>query len=378
MISVKKLFLIPEFPDDRDTARKAAILTSLLLFLTIVLILSIAATIFIFSKKVESFLVVGFAACFSIGAYWLLLLKKIKAASLILLSGIWVVITGLIFTAGGMQSIDAVYYAAIVVMAGLLLGKKATVVFGVLCGFSGMVMVVISTYSAVRFQIFPVPPWAGWLNMCLALFLIISLLNIALKRLEGALAAVNIELEERLRAENALRESEARALAILQAIPDMMFLLDRNGIIVDYEINLSDIDEPENLSFQGKNISDVFPFHIAHNVFNQITETLRTQQMQVDEYQVPLFGHQVKYYEARMVTMGSSGIMVIVRDITERKHAEKRIKESLHEKEVLLKEIHHRVKNNMQVISSLISLQMRHITNQGFQELFIEIQNRVR
>lgn len=86
---------------------------------------------------------------------------------------------------------------------------------------------------------------------------------------------------------------------------------------------------------------------------------------------------EISYSSIRDSSHNLIGATQIIRDITERKHDEEKLKKTLEEKEVMLKEIHHRVKNNLQVVTSLLSLQSEHYGNERISHILKECERRI-
>lgn len=158
----------------------------------------------------------------------------------------------------------------------------------------------------------------------LGLFANHASLAVAQARLREALEH---ELHEQRRLEAALRESEARAQAMLNAFPDMMFRLNRAGVILDYRINLPALGElPGHLL--GQPLQEVLPPELAHRAETCIAAALEAGQLQSFEASLTEPGAVRRDFDARLVPAGAEEVLAIVRDITERKQAETRLRES--------------------------------------------------
>jgi PAS domain S-box-containing protein len=123
------------------------------------------------------------------------------------------------------------------------------------------------------------------------------------------------DISDRVFTEDKLQQSELKSDAILQAIPDLMFILDEDGFFIDYNAKEQDLYESPD-KFLGKNIMEVFPSEIAEKSMQCIKKSLRYRILQKIEYSIHI-NNEERWYEGRIVPKGKNEILIIVRDITE-------------------------------------------------------------
>jgi PAS domain S-box-containing protein len=141
----------------------------------------------------------------------------------------------------------------------------------------------------------------------------------------GWLANV-IDITKRKQMEMALKDSENHSRSMIEAIPDLMFVLNSEGVYLDFKADVADLVYQKE-SIIGKKMRDITPPDFADLIDEKIKLTLQTGSIQIFEYQLDVPQKGTCYYEARMVQFSSDKVMAIVRDITERKISDAKIRQ---------------------------------------------------
>jgi PAS domain S-box-containing protein len=214
-----------------------------------------------------------------------------------------------------------------------------------------------------------------------------AVLNI-LEDLEEAKAkteALNAQLEQRVAERSSeLAQSEERFRLLVEGVTDYAIIaLDTSGNVITWNAGAERIKGYSSQEIMGQHFSRFYPpeDRALGKPTKELEAAVRDGYVKDEGWRIrkdgSTFFADVVLTALRDDEGKLRGFVKLTRDITERKAAEAKAREALRQ-EMLLKEIHHRVKNNLQVISSLLYLQSTYVQDQNTLEILTESQSRVK
>ncbi|MEM7738364.1 MAG: PAS domain-containing protein, partial [Deinococcota bacterium] len=172
---------------------------------------------------------------------------------------------------------------------------------------------------------------------------------------DDSVLAVTRDISEQRRSQLALEQSEQQLRAILQAFPDVIARFNPQGIYVEtvHKGQLSSVFTFD--TCVGKSFVDLMPADVASELQSKLEATFEQQRGHTYDY-ILEEDHKRYYREIRFIYLNDESCLGIIRDTTEWREMTGALETSLKHSEALLKEVHHRVRNNLQVLSSILHL----------------------
>ncbi len=144
---------------------------------------------------------------------------------------------------------------------------------------------------------------------------------------EGVIVTIR-DITDRIFAEEHLRKSEEENKAIVDAVPDLMFRINRTGVFLNCKVPNKEALYVDPELFIGKNIHEILPMDVAKQAMEVMENSFQSKEMKQFEYSLPI-GGELHHYEDRIVPLSNNEALSFIRDITDRK----RIATSLHQSE---------------------------------------------
>jgi len=198
-----------------------------------------------------------------------------------------------------------------------------------------------------------------------------------ISRYEGTITSI----ETRKAMEIELRRSEERLRAIMNALDEIVAIIDRDQrfvAVMGHQLQAAGF-LPDTVI--GKTVYEVVGQEYARAHEAAVTRALAGERV-VYQWQTDILGpwrwFQISLFPLRESTGEIIGVVATGYDMTHLKQTQEELAHALAEKDALLKEVHHRVKNNLQIISSLLNLQFDHVPDPGLRAMVMESQQRIR
>ncbi|MBI4695871.1 MAG: PAS domain S-box protein [Gammaproteobacteria bacterium] len=199
-----------------------------------------------------------------------------------------------------------------------------------------------------------------------------------------ALIASAIDISARKAGEEALRFSEERFRLVVESVPEGLVMMDARGYMVLVNRGMERLFGYRREEMLGRHVNLLLDERSRERCAALVAECLAPADAADPNDRTELYAlgadgrdFEIEIGMTLMPHRRSAHVLATVVDVTQRKADESLLKHALAEKTVLLNEVHHRVKNNLQVISSLLNLQTRTAPPEA-QEVLADSQNRVK
>lgn len=186
----------------------------------------------------------------------------------------------------------------------------------------------------------------------------------------------------RERAEAETRAVRERLEATINAVPDLLFELSRDGRYLSFHSPRTELLAAPPEVFLGRSMAEILPPEAADACMVAIAEADQNGRSNGRQFRLDLPQGAAWFELSIAKAPGAEGedvrFVALSRDITDRKRAEEVMLRNLREKGALLKEVHHRVKNNLQVITSLLRLEAARSRQEESRSVLRDMQSRIR
>jgi len=136
---------------------------------------------------------------------------------------------------------------------------------------------------------------------------------------------VMVDITEAKQAQQALQRSEATNRALIEAMPDLLLRISKDGVYLDYKAARFESPYAEPATLVGRTLEDALPPEVAAEARSLLKRSIETGSAQMHECRLPVKGSPHDF-EARLAPIGQDEALVLVRDITQRKRAEESLR----------------------------------------------------